>query len=181
MEHLISNSYSKEEARKFLQYTISDADKEAISQAGIDILKNIPKLPYACAHMSALWGTRIRDTTLIPTYVVAGNLFISNRKIFFSDTSSEEVRQVFEKSNYSWDGHVWVSFAGIIGDISIFRSAYSQPKDHWLHQLIINEFGMGRGLLLGPKSNMTYEAKYVLTDKHINSLIKGMHKMMTVG
>jgi hypothetical protein len=181
MENLISNSYSQEEARKFLQYTLSDADKKAISQAGIDILKNIPKLPYACAHMSALWGTRIRDTTLIPTHVVAGNLFINNRKIFFSDTSSEEVRQVFEKSNYSWDGHVWVSFAGIIGDISIFRTAYSQPKDHWLHQLIINEFGMGRGLLLGTKSNMTYEAKYVLTDKHINSLIKGMQELLTVG
>jgi hypothetical protein len=54
MENLISNSYSQEEARKFLQYTISDADKKAISQAGIDILKNVPKLPYACAHMSAL-------------------------------------------------------------------------------------------------------------------------------
>ena len=174
MEHLISNSYSQEEARKFLQYTLSDADKKAISQVGIDILKNIPKLPYACAHMSALWGALIRDTTPIPTHVVAGNLFINKRKIFFSDQSSEEVSQVFEKSNYSWDGHVWVSFAGMIGDISIFRSAYSQPKDHWLYQLIMNEFGPGKGLLLGPKSNVTYEAKYVLTEKHINSLIKGV-------
>lgn len=177
MENLIADSYLYEEARRFAQYTISDADKKAISQAGIDILKNVPKLPYACAHMSALWGALIRDSTDIPTHVIAGNLLMNNRKIFFSDTSSEEVSQIFEKSN-SWNGHVWVSFAGVIGDISIFRSAYLESKDHWLHQLIINEFGTGRGLLLSPKSNMTYEAKYVLTDTNINALIQGMQSLL---
>ncbi len=173
MQNLISNSYSKEEAIRFSQYTISKADKETIAQAGSDILKNTPKLPYACALMSAMWGAFIRDNTYIPTHVVAGNLSINGRKIFFNDDSSEKVKQVFETSNYSWDGHVWVSFAGTIGDISLFRSAYSEPKDHWLHQLIVNEFGQGRGLVLDLPPNMTYEAKYVLTDNQITALIKG--------
>ena len=173
MQNLISNSYSKEEAIRFLQYIVSKADKETLAQAGSDILKNTPKLPYACALMSAMWGAFIRDNTHIPTHVVAGNLSINGRKIFFNDDSSEKVKQVFETSNYSWDGHVWVSFAGTISDISIFRSAYSKPNDHWLHQLIVNEFGQGRGFVLGSPPNMTYEAKYVLTDNQITALIKG--------
>ena len=39
MQDLISNSYSKEEAIRFSQYTISQTDKETIAQAGSDILK----------------------------------------------------------------------------------------------------------------------------------------------
>ncbi|MFL5624704.1 MAG: hypothetical protein ACJ788_03815 [Ktedonobacteraceae bacterium] len=174
VEDLITNSYSKEEARKFSRYTISDADRQAIAQAGRDILTHVPKLPYSCALMSALWGARIRDTTRIPTHVVAGNLLINKRKIFFSNNSSDEVRQVFEKSTYAWDGHVWINFAGIIGDISLFRSAYSESENHWLHQLIVREFGVGKGLLLGAKPNMTYEAKYVLTEENINALINAL-------
>jgi hypothetical protein len=173
MQDLISSSYSNDEAIRFTQYTISQADTKTIAQAGSQILKNTPQLPYACALMSAMWGALIRDSTHIPTYVVAGNLLINGRKVFFNDDSSDKVKQVFETSNYSWDGHVWVSFAGIIGDISIFRSAYSEPENHWLHQLIVNEFGQGRGLVLGVPPNMTYEAKYVLTDHQITALIKG--------
>ena len=41
-------------------------------------------------------------------------------------------------------------------------------------QLIVNEFGQGRGLVLGSPPNMTYEAKYVLTDNQITALIKGL-------
>jgi hypothetical protein len=173
MQNLISNSYSPEEARRFSQYTISHVDKEKIIQAGREILQNTPKFPYACALMSALWGSYIRDKTNIPTHVVAGNLSINNKKIFFSNNSSEEVAHSFDTSNHSWNGHVWVSFAGTIGDISLFRSAYSEPKDHWLHRLIVNEFGQGRGLVLGTTPHMLYEAKYVLTDDQITSLIRG--------
>jgi hypothetical protein len=178
MQDLISHAYSKEEATKFGRYVLSNADMQAIKQAGKDILAHIPQIPYACAHMSALWGSLIRDTTSIPTHVVAGNLFIESKKIFFSNASTEEVKQTFESSNASWDGHVWVSFAGTIGDISLFRSAYAEPNEHWLHQLIIQAFGKGRGLLLAPPSNMLYEAKYVLTDENINALLKGMRTFL---
>jgi hypothetical protein len=178
MQDLISSSYSKDEAIRFSQYITSQADKETIVQAGSEILKSTPKLPYACALMSAMWGAFIRDNTHIPTHVVAGNLLINSRKVFFNDDSSEKIRQVFETSNYSWDGHVWVSFAGTIGDISIFRSAYSEPENHWLHRLVVQEFGQGRGLVLGSPLNMTYEAKYILTDNQITALIKGFRTMI---
>jgi hypothetical protein len=178
MQDLISSSYSKEEAGKFFQYTLSNVDTRAIVQAGMDILQHIPQIPYACAHMSALWGARIRDSTSIPTHVVAGNLFMNKRKIFFSDDNLEKVKRAFETSNAAWHGHVWVSFAGRIGDISLFRSAYAEPQEHWFHQLIVQEFGRGRGLLLGPPSNMIYEAKYVLTDENINALIRGMQAFL---
>jgi hypothetical protein len=174
MKELIAQSYSEEEATRFSQYTLSDADKATICQAGIDILKHFPQHPYACAIMSALWGSLIRDKTDIPTHVVAGNLSINNKKIFYNDSSTEEVSHVFKKSNLSWDGHVWVNFAGTIGDMSLFRTAYAQPESHWLHQLVVKEFGIGRGLVFGTQSNMVYEAKYVLTDENINALISGI-------
>ncbi len=132
MQDLISRSYSEEETMRFSEYKISQADKGTIVQAGNDILKNVPKIPFACALMSALWRSVIKDNTTIPTHVVAGNLLMNSRKIFYNNDPSEKIQQTFETSNYSWDGHVWVSFAGIIGDISFFRSAYSKPKDHWL-------------------------------------------------
>ena len=174
MQNLISHAYSKEEAAKFERYILSDTDMQVITRAGKEILTHIPPIPFACAHMSALWGSLIRDTTPIPTHVVAGNLFINNKKIFFSNASTEQVKQTFETSNASWDGHVWVSFAGTIGDLSLFRSAYAEPNEHWLHQLILQAFGKGRGFLLAPPPNMLYEAKYVLTDENINALTRGV-------
>jgi hypothetical protein len=173
MQDLISSSYSKGEAVRFSEYKISQADKETITQAAKEILKNIPIIPLTCAPMSALWGLIIRNSTSIPTHVAAGNLSINGRKIFYNNDSPEKLKQVFETSNNSWDGHVWVSFAGMIGDISIFRSAYSEPEDHWLHQLIVNECGRGREFILGSPSNMSYEAKYILTDDQITWLLNG--------
>jgi hypothetical protein len=90
MQDLISSSYSKDEAIRFSQYITSQADKETIVQAGSEILKSTPKLPYACALMSAMWGAFIRDNTHIPTHVVAGNLLINSRKVFFNDDSPQK-------------------------------------------------------------------------------------------
>ncbi len=84
MQDLISRSYSEEETMRFSEYKISQADKGTIVQAGNDILKNVPKIPFACALMSALWRSVIKDNTTIPTHVVAGNLLINSRKIFYN-------------------------------------------------------------------------------------------------
>jgi hypothetical protein len=67
-----------------------------------------------------------------------------------------------------------VNFAGHIGEISLFRTAYAELVTHWLHQLVVREFGSGKGLLLGVTSNMIYAPKYVLTDEEMTSLIKGL-------
>jgi len=141
-------------------------------QYGREILLRTPKLPYACAHLSALWGAVVKDNTNIPVDVIAGNLTIKGKKVFYSNDSPAKVAQAFQESNFAWDGHVWVSFAGTIGDLSIFRSAYSEAEDHWLHQLIVTEFGKGRGLLLGCPPNMEYADKYILSDNEITSLIQ---------
>ena len=163
-----------------MMYTLSDNDKKEIAEHGKEVLSRIPKMPYGCAYMSALWGASIKDHTDIPVEVIAGNLSINNKKIFYSDRSPQSIAQDFKSSNLAWDGHVWVSFAGMIGDISIFRSAYSEPESHWFHQLIVNEFGKGKGLLLGNLPNMEYTAKYILTDDEITSLIQSLGSILTL-
>jgi hypothetical protein len=106
MRSLIAASYSEQEAEKFLSYKISHDELETIAGLGHQVLQNIPKKGHACAHMSALWGAFVRDKTNIPVHVVAGNLSINDKKVFFNAGSAASIKAEINQSDLAWDGHV---------------------------------------------------------------------------
>ncbi|MEH2006476.1 hypothetical protein [Nostoc sp.] len=133
--------------------------------------------------MSAMWTAMIRDNTNIPVHMIAGSLDMRGRRIFGNDKNMHEINDAFSKSNLDWDGHCWVVFGDDIGDISLFRTAYSQESPEWLRNIIRTQFGEGRGMVLAPPSKMlenglVYTPRYVLKNSEITGLIKSI-KLIT--
>lgn len=60
----------------------------------------------------------------------------------------------------------------MVGDASVFRSAYSEALDHWFRLLVEQSFGTGRGIYIGPANGeLAYTPKYVLSDDEILALV----------
>jgi hypothetical protein len=172
---LIEQRYSPAEAKAFGSHELADDELTKIGEAAINVLRASKKAAGACAPMSALWAAFIRDHLGTPVHVVAGNLSIGWKKAYYSRSPELWIRDGFLSSSAAWDGHAWLALpGGVIGDISLFRSAYALPEDHWLRQKIEALFGTGRGAYLGPPSSLvTYEPMIVLTDDEITALVKG--------
>jgi hypothetical protein len=88
LPEIIAQAYGHEQAERFRHYELSDADRNTIIEAGLFVLKTIPfsKSANACAHMSALWAATIRDNTSIPVHVASGNLSITGKRIYHSES-----------------------------------------------------------------------------------------------
>lgn len=183
MFKLITTSYDESEAERHRNYELTDEDVEVIQHWAKWTLVNFPPMRNCCAAMSATWGALIRDKTRIPAHVVAGNLSYRGKRLFGDDASAESLAEGLMTSNMAWDGHFWVDFAGAIGDISLFRTAYAESSPQWLRSLITQQFGPGRGMLFATPEGMLengliYEARYVLTDDQISALVRGVPQII---
>lgn len=186
MFDLIVNSYDTSEAERHRTYELTDEDIELIKDWAKWTLVNFPSMRNCCAAMSATWGALIRDKTRIPAHVVSGILSYRGKRLFGDDASAESLAERLMTSSMSWDGHFWVDFAGTIGEISLFRTAYAESSPQWLRSLITQQFGPGRGMLIATPEGMLedgliYEARYVLTDDQISALIKGASQIIKNG
>ena len=175
---LIEKSYDLAEVKKYHDFEPSQSQIQELAGAGQNVLGEFPSQAGACTLMSAMWSATIRDSTDLPIHVVAGSLYIDEHHIFGSNSSANQMKNAFSGKNLDWDGHCWVVFGNLIGDISIFRTAYSPNSPHYLQEKIISNFGKGRGLFVATLDSMiengfTYEPKYILTDSEITGLCKG--------
>jgi hypothetical protein len=136
---------------------------EQVASVGKEVLDNTPWLPGACTLMSAVWTARVRDR-------------LARDQIVFG-TGATDLSTAFNESNPAWDGHCWVAFGEYVGDASVFRTAYSRQAPKALQQLVLEQFGKGRGLALAKVSAMaedglTYVPKYVLTEAQLDALVR---------
>lgn len=92
----------------------------------------------------------------------------------------------FEQSNPSWNGHCWISFGDCVGDLSVFRTAYSSQAPQVLQQVVLERFGPDKGLLLSSvkaaaERGLTYVPRYVLTETQLNGLLLGVPELFGFG
>ena len=157
-------------------------DLELLGRTGREVLSDVPPRSGDCAMLSALWASGLNEYYSMPAMVVAGDLKINGRKAFNCKknipTSNDSMRTIKEK----WDGHCWIEVGGYIGDLSIFRTAYSLGENSNLKNFILSEFGEGRGILVSNKeglpNGMEYVPKYVLNDQRIAGLLRGLELQM---
>jgi len=143
-------------------------------------------MPNCCAPMSALWVERVRNTASIPAHLVGGSLSLHGRRIFGNDFEMTDNNNPFEIPRLDWDGHVWVVFGGVIGEISLFRTAYASSSPSWLRKRVFDSFGRNRGILLGEHHflqnlGLDYQSKYVATDHQIAGLVNGSAQIIKFG
>jgi hypothetical protein len=179
LSELIKKSYSEKEASIYLEYNVTQEDKDIVVESAQNILQNFPVIPNCCAPMSAWWTAMIRDHTNIPVHMVAGSLDMKGKRIFGDDKNMRNMNEAFTTSNLDWDGHCWMVFGDYIGDISLFRTAYSEKSPEWLKNMVDTQFGAGRGMLLAPTSEMLkfgliYTPLYVLKDSEITDLVRSV-------
>jgi len=167
---------SKNEIEIFRQYKVSEQELQSITEVAKDILRRIPRTPYACAMMSALWGACIQDNTKVPVAVIAGHLDVNGRRVFQYKTAiptSTEERQIEQ-----WDGHCWIEFGGHIGDISIFRTSASDLVPLVVRQYIETTFRSGKGVLVASPEylkfhGLIYTPIRALSKLQIDGLVRG--------
>jgi hypothetical protein len=181
LSELIKQSYSEKEASTYVEYSLTQEDCKLIVESAKLVLLNFPSIPNCCAPMSAIWTAMLRDRTDIdiPVHMVAGNLDMMGKRIFGDNKNMLNMNQAFSESNLDWDGHCWVVFGYYIGDISLFRTAYSEQSPEWLRKMVRDRFGEGRGMLLATPSQMLehgliYTPSYVLKDLQITGLVKSI-------
>ena len=183
---LVGNAYSTGERET---YSLFSPDKPALSHLaakGNEVVENFPCVAFACTHMTALWTIIIRDQTDYPIHMVAGALRINNRLVFGDTETTLDPTTTFTESTLDFDGHCWVMFGEYIGDISIFRTAYSDKAPAFLNQAVTREFGAGRGFMIDTyggllKSEFEYIPQFVLTDDQVSALGRGALSVIQSG
>ncbi len=172
---LIAASHGPDESRRFTRFTPTSEVLRAVADVGREILQHVPSAPGACALMTAVWVTLVRDRTGLPVHHVAGNLAVDGERIYGCDSPAGEIAAAFDQSQLAWDGHCWLAIGQFVGDLSIFRTAYSSRSHPRLRRVVLEEFGPGRGLLLARSqslaaSGLLYEPNYVLSATQVDGL-----------
>ncbi len=181
LSKLISRDRGIEELEKYLSFNLHDANP--LAESAKNIMQNVPPAFGSCAMLSAAWVATLNDKYNIPAVAVAGGLKIGEKNIFKCKKNIPEFNGTKRQVIDNWDGHCWIEVDGLIGDLSIFRTAYSIKGNSVLKNHIITNFGHGRGALLSPNEelishNMKYNPKYILKENQINALLKGLEGML---
>jgi len=175
VSELIAETYGPEEAQRHLSSEISRADRERAEEAGDVVLTRSRVASRFCIYLSAMWTAILRDVFSLPAYCVTGDLRVRGQLVFGS--SDPMVARTPGISNEQWDAHCWLVLGPYLGDASIFRTAYAQSDRSNLKQAIVEQFGLGCGLMLmrDPEwlaEGFEYIPKYVLPDDVLRGAIK---------
>jgi hypothetical protein len=175
---LIESSYSTTEAEIVLSFRPSNDDVQLLIHAGKKALNLFPNIPGACALMTAMWVACIRSTTKYPIYAIAGSLLVDGIHVFGRTSSANQVKEAFTSTNLDWDGHCWLIFGNLIGDISLFRTAYSDKSPPALKEKVMSVFGEGCDLLINQldslaKLGIVYHPQYALRNDEITHIVNG--------
>lgn len=183
IKQLISRGRGVEEAERYELFTLEYPQN--LGNSARELMSNIPPTFGACAMISAMWAAYLKDHFSIPAIVVAGDLKVSGKTIFKCKNNLPDPTKSGNIVSANWDGHCWIEIDGWIGDLSIFRTAYQIQGASYLKEFIISNFGTGRGALIGLKSDlpteMKYIPKYVLKESQIDSLVRGLSHQIENG
>lgn len=173
IKEFIKKSYSTEESEKYIDDELDQQQLETVKRCGLEVLKYVPPMSFACAYMSAIWVELARKEGL-NAYMVAGKLDLHGRRIFDYEDSIEKNETV-----QNWNGHCWAIFNGTIGDASFFRTAYSNTSPAWLTKMVQQSFGQGRGMVIGSHADMgkmglQYSPHYVFTDYQLDGILNAL-------
>lgn len=173
---LVAHHHGWQTAKAFKSFEMDDAVRAKITTAALEILQVFPKIPGACALMSAALAVRIERDLSAPIAVVAGALSVENEPVFGGEAAIPP--GTFSKTDLDWDGHVWVMVGPHIVDVSIFRTAYSPHAPARLTKHIDLVFGPNKGLYVDQwkrtrQMGLRYEPHYVLSEAEVTGLMRG--------
>ena len=183
LKTLIADSFDAATADQWASFVPGEPDLRTLVDTGRELLQTFPTMPAACVMMSAFYSLRLEKIGAAPDYVVAGSLYVGDRRVFGEERLINGKAR-FSKSDPSWDGHAWLVSGNLMADVSIFRTAYSKASPPALAEHVKREFGTGRGLFIcrigdEVKSGLRYLPEYVLSQDQVDALGNGVIAMVT--
>lgn len=176
IEQLISRYRGANEAQSYKNYKLASPD--ILATTAKDMLKIIPPSLGACALISSVWADTLRSQHNIPAIVVVGDLKISGTTVFKCKKNLPTGGNTGKFTSGKWSGHCWIEIDGYIGDLTIFRTAYSIEGLSLLKDFVLSNFGPGRAGFLSKTSEtpkgMKYIPKFVLKDQQVFGLTNGL-------
>lgn len=174
---LVRASYSPVEASRLEAYAFNDRARDALAQAGRELLTEYLPTPGACALMSALYAEAIQAMVDDPVHVVAGTLDADGKRVF-GKTPLAKTATLFLRSDLDWDGHMWLMIGDRVADISLLRTTKDPNAHPALKRLAAREFGASTGLVIWSigdalDAGLRYDPGYVLTRAEISGLANG--------
>ncbi len=182
LRDLIMASFDAAAAEAWSKFTPDEADKLALREAAMKVLGLFPdRMAGQCALMSAAYSIALEKLGTQPGYVVAGSLYIGDKRIF-GDDKEFDGKVLFSKSNPDWNGHAWIVYGDYLADVSVFRTA-DAGSPRMLSKHVAKEYGRGRGFCAWPMARMDptglrYVAQYVLTQDQVDALMRGALAMI---
>lgn len=172
---IVQRDISPEAYDEYSSYTLSSPDE--LAEIVTTTLASIPPAFGTCVMMSAGLVAALRAHS-IPAIAVLGDLVVEDIAVFKCSENLPSPSYEGEVINANWDGHCWVEIAGMICDISVFRSAYTTQGSSLLKKFVIEQFGTGKGALLSypdqlPRG-MKFNPKHVLNDPQIGFILEGL-------
>ncbi|WP_156918354.1 hypothetical protein [Bradyrhizobium sp. Cp5.3] len=177
LRELITASFDAAAANAWSKFTVGEADKRVLNEAALKVLKIFPgRMPGQCALMSALYSLALEKLGSQRSYVVAGSLYIGDKRVFGEDNEFDG-KELFSNSNVDWDGHAWVVYGDWLADVSVCRTA-DAGTPRILSKYIAKELGKGKGLLASrmaaiDPSGIRYVPQYVLTQDQVDAVGRG--------
>lgn len=182
LRELITTSFDAAAAEAWSKFTLGEADKLVLREAALKVLGLFPgRMGSQCALMSAAYSIALEKLGTQPGYVVAGSLYIGDKRIFGEDKGFDG-KELFSKSNPDWNGHAWIVYGDYLADVSVFRTA-DAGSPRLLSKQIAKEYGRGRGFCAWPiasmdPSGLRYVPQYVLTQDQVDALMRGALAMI---
>jgi hypothetical protein len=182
LRELITASFDAAAADAWSKFTVSEADKLVLHEAALKVLDVFPgRMPGQCALMSALYSLALEKLGSQRGYVVAGSLYIGDKRVFGEDKEFDG-KKLFSESNLDWDGHAWVVYGDWLADVSVCRTA-DAGSPQILARYIAKELGNGKGLLASrmtamDASGIRYIPQYVLTQDQVDAVGRGALSMI---
>ena len=177
LRELITASFGTVAADAWSKFTVGNAEKLMLHEAALEVLRAFPgRMPGQCALMSALYSLALEKLDSQRGYVVAGSLYIGDKRVFGQDNELVG-KELFSESNLDWDGHAWVVYGDWLADVSVCRTA-DAGSPQILSKYIAKELGKGKGLLacrmaaMDP-SGIRYVPQYVLTQDQVDAVGRG--------
>ncbi|MGH1463333.1 MAG: hypothetical protein ACRBB6_15015 [Neptuniibacter sp.] len=176
IRQLISRYRGIEEAQIYSDYQLQSP--KILASTAKEMISNVPPSFGACALISSMWADILRSKHNIPAIVVAGDLKISGATIFKCKKNLPSGGRSGKFTGGKWNGHCWIEIDGYIGDLTIFRTAYSLDGPSILKEFVLTNFGQGRAGFLSKAdevpNGMKYIPKYVLKDNQVFGLVNGL-------
>src|SRR5262249_6205703 len=126
--------------------------------------------------MSAAYIWALEKLGSHPAYLVAGDLYIGDKRIFGEDGVFDG-KKFFSESNMDWNGHAWVVYGDWIAEVSILRTSRG-GKLHSVQSYVAKTFTPTTGLFCCQMDTMggskfRYMPEYVLPLEQVEGLQRG--------